>query len=136
MSYRVEIEFTHKGLKCVVVAIEDRGHRCGYVGVDNSHPYYGKDYTDVDNIYVHGGLTYSTSKENSNYPIESNLWWFGYDCAHWGDAKDLSMAINPAILEVERMYPETGIVRTLAFCMNECRDLAEQLSEVESNAKV
>ena len=36
---------------------------------------------------VHGGITYS---DGNNYPIKKDykLWWFGFDCAHFGDAKD------------------------------------------------
>jgi hypothetical protein len=38
---------------------------------------------------VHGGITYANG---GDYPVESDgLWWFGYDCAHWDDAKDFSL---------------------------------------------
>ena len=44
MSYKVERDWHHEGLRCVVV-LADLGHRCGYVGVPKSHPLYGKGYT-------------------------------------------------------------------------------------------
>lgn len=28
----------------------------------------------------HGGITYAGGGEHSSYPIESDLWWFGFDC--------------------------------------------------------
>src|SRR3990167_2210004 len=56
---------------------------------------------------VHGGITYSDGGVNSDYPIQSDLWWFGYDCGHAGD-NNLS----------------------LEYCCGECEQLAEQLIEL------
>lgn len=37
-------------------------------------------------INVHGSLTYSTVRMPATYPVPSNnLWFFGFDCAHYGD---------------------------------------------------
>ena len=35
------------------------GWGCGYIGVDRSHPWYGKEYDELGLVEVHGGLTYS-----------------------------------------------------------------------------
>jgi len=45
MAKRYEVEFDEeiKGLRCVGV-MTGMGHRCGYVGVDNTHPLFGFDY--------------------------------------------------------------------------------------------
>lgn len=40
--YIVETEFEHTGCKCVVT-FGNMGHRCGYVGIPNTHPLYGED---------------------------------------------------------------------------------------------
>ena len=113
-EYIVEREFEHAGYKCVVT-FGDMGHRCGYVGIPESHLLYGKHYDkhlkikkadigdrEVSGIFpllgaclddderirieayfqCHGGITYAGGGENSKYPIESDLWWFGFDCAH------------------------------------------------------
>ena len=62
--------------------------------------YRGK--TDVGYMFdVHGGITYSGGGLLSDYPVESNLWWFGYDCNHFDD---------------------DGI--TLEYCIGECESLA------------
>lgn len=85
----------------------------------------------------HGGITYSGGGEDSKYPIESNLWWFGFDCAHCDDGKDLDLAIKlfPEYAQalkiqkqVEDMYPVYNIVRELDYVENECCELAEQLA--------
>ena len=77
---------------------------------------------------VHGGITYSGG--SAEYPAESgNLWWFGYDCGHAGDAPD------PASTHATRMQAlgfanSGGIHRSLDYCIDECESLAKQLSEV------
>ena len=93
----------------------------------------------------HGGITYSDGGVCSNYPIESDLWWFGFDCAHYNDIPDYQAAkmifseSDDVILRLsvaenaERQYPNTiGRVRSLDFVSSECIKLAEQLSEYES----
>jgi hypothetical protein len=162
-KYRIEKDFEHEGLRCVVV-MQPMGHRCGYVGVPKEHPLYGLDYgtktkalsskamSDIPIekagvgqmlkarlgeyseefispemfFSVHGGITYSGGGEQSNYPVESDLWWFGYDCAHFGDGKDLSV-VSERERGFEMMYPTRGEVRTTEYCISECKSLAEQL---------
>jgi len=43
-NYKVESDFMHNGLRCVVV-FTSMGHRCGYVGIDKEHPLFGKYYS-------------------------------------------------------------------------------------------
>jgi hypothetical protein len=77
---------------------------------------------------VHGGITYSGGND---YPVKSDgLWWFGYDCAHYGDGVDLSAIENETAKEIEMSYPSYGIVRTKEYCEEECKKLAEQLKKV------
>lgn len=79
---------------------------------------------------VHGGITYSGGDDG--YPVASDLWWYGYDCAHYGDA--------PSDEYRERMlaeYPDKpfmwcdgdGIHRALDYCVGECESLASQIAE-------
>lgn len=78
---------------------------------------------------VHGGITFSGGAP-SKYPVESDLWWFGYDCAHCDDGKDYSAIKNEQVREIEMQFPSRGIIRTNEYCEQECRNLAEQLKEV------
>jgi hypothetical protein len=67
------------------------GALCGYVGVSEGHPWFGKNYDDVD-ADVHGGLTFAGpcqggSEEGSICHIPSagepdSVWWLGFDCGH------------------------------------------------------
>lgn len=89
----------------------------------------------------HGGITYSGGGEKSTYPIESDLWWFGFDCAHCDDGKDLDLAIEyfPEISErllktrqIEDMFSIYGKhFWTQEEVEKECKLLAEQLDEFE-----
>lgn len=117
---------TEAGLKAIVIATP-MGHRCGYVSVPAEHPLHGKHYDDVD-VEVHGGLTYSDERDG--------LWWFGYDCAHWEDAKDIELMdddYKKAYIKGQLNWPflNEGTVRTLAFCVAECESLAKQLGEMK-----
>lgn len=75
---------------------------------------------------VHGGITFSGQLKIAN---NDNLWWFGYDCAHNGDANDLSV-VSESIKEIKLRYPTDGVLRTVQYCMDECRSLADQLSKI------
>jgi hypothetical protein len=102
-SYTVEAEFRYKGFSCCVLALK-AGYRCGYVGVEKSHPWYGLNYRHGQNGQyndksspvhlskeIHGEITYSASRKD--YPLNNhaNLWWFGFDCDHDDDNKDLDL---------------------------------------------
>ena len=66
------------------------GWRCGYVGVPEGHPLYGKKYEEIENDFeMNGGLTYSNY--NESYDKEAGVtkyWYIGFDCAHSGDVLD------------------------------------------------
>ena len=143
--YVLESDFTYEGLRCVVL-FQMLGHRCGYVGVPKGHELYGKDYDDAyDKLEgrVHGGLTYAGGGENSEYPVDSNLWWLGFDCAHCGDGKDLELAKEyfkedkkvvkqiEMTIEIESRYPtfELESVRSLDYVENECKNLVDKINK-------
>lgn len=77
-------------------------------------------------IDCHGGLTYAGGGIGSIYPVESELWWFGFDCAHYGDA-----TITQRAFEIEHGFENEGIVRSLLFCELQCEKIAVQLVALE-----
>ncbi len=87
-------------------------HPCGYVSVPRNHPFYDKDYWDIDDrIRVHGGLTYSGKMG------DSNDFWFGWDYAHADDYTYLST---------------TGDKRwTTQEIVDECLDVIQQFQSYE-----
>lgn len=99
-------------------------HRCGYVEVPEGHPLYKIDY-DESRLYsldVHGGLTFSRLAEK-DYPGPGDNWWFGFDCAHYGD---LMMRYDMPDLYLQ----DEGVFRTQEYVEAECERLAEQIQEV------
>lgn len=91
----------------------------------------------------HGGITFADGGENTDYPIESDLWWFGFDCGHAGDKADLKYAIEKfpdrkeeymARLAIESEFPIEGdVVRAEEYVAEECKKLAEQLKRFEES---
>lgn len=129
MTHTIEADWTTKaGLRAVVV-VHPMGHRCGYVAVPPEHKLHGEDY---DNVYVdvHGGLTFAGG--TLTYPAANDgLWWFGYDCAHLGDARDPElMAPEYRSVRALSMGFEGDLVRSLDYCTGECESLAAQLTGV------
>ena len=99
----------------------------------------GKNLDDLNSpeyvFKVHGGLTYSGNggdKHKGTYPVESDLWWFGYDCGHAGDAP----APGSRMAQYRSSLFDGDVHRTLEYCINECESLATQLSNVKEQTNV
>jgi len=119
------------GLDCLIVR-NRFGALCGYVGVGPDHPYHGKDYADLYDLDVHGGLTFAASCDEEapeghgicHIPEPGrpkNVWWLGFDCAHFTD-------LCPAAPHASETFPE--VYRNFAYVQSECAALAVQLAEV------
>jgi len=80
---------------------------------------------------VHGGITFSGGQPD--YPVQAELWWFGYDCAHAEDARDLSEIPDPRLRRIYERFPDGGEIRSLEYCVGECEGLAEHLSRLEGH---
>jgi hypothetical protein len=126
------------GLPCLAVRNSRSGHWCGYVGVAEGHPLFGRNYNDVS-LDVHCGLTFSDKcqpreTEASGIchvpaPGESDhVWWLGFDCAHCDD-------LSPGDLQ---MYKEMGrlwkpfdgqVYRSLDYVKGQCAHLAQQIAD-------
>lgn len=135
--YKIENNFICNGLKCIVIFNDDY-FRCGYVGVPKDHSLFGKDYETVNSkLDVYSGLSYSSdSGSNNNFPINSDLWWFGFACNNLMDGIDIKSAIEywPENKEEIENYAKRREVRTklpiktMDFVEGECKKLAFQLS--------
>lgn len=82
-------------------------------------------------IDVHGSLTYSGGGEGNTYPVpDTDLWWFGFDCAHCDDGKDFSIMdelTQKQYAEGLRWNSGTGTVRSKKYVESHLRLLARQL---------
>lgn len=123
------------GLPCLAVR-NHSGAWCGYVGVAEGHPAFGKDYSDVSQadgeyIEVHGGLTFSDFCADTKDEAEGichvaapgepdRVWWLGFDCAHYLD-------LTPGDAARGYSWSGEGTYRTLDYVKRQCLLLAAQL---------
>ncbi len=121
-------EFEHAGYKCLILRHTELLHLCGYVAVPKGHPCYGKDherlpYRDLLEVSVHGGLTFSGEGDGEHRP--AGVWWFGFDCAHWGD-------LVPQIIELlDREPNEFEAYKNFQYVRQETKGLAGQIAKLE-----
>lgn len=131
-----KMQFTDKatGLPCLIKR-NFSGALCGYVGVTEDHPLFGKSYYDVEDshpVTVHGGLTYSDRCQPGNEaegichvpgPGEpDHVWWFGFDCNHGGDLAPGS--------QLRGMWNTREAYRDVPYVKDQIRRLAAQLQAV------
>ncbi len=131
------------GLDCLAVRHERSGHWCGYVGVPEEHPDFGKAYDTLNEaeVEVHGGATFSdTCQEDENaedrgichIPLPGRpdkVWWFGFDCMRGGD---YSPGYDGLVgFKTMSSWPIT--YKNLGYVVEECRGLARQLKRREKS---
>lgn len=129
-------EFEAFGMKCLMLRHERFLHWCGYVAVPadsilarkpKSHYYTESELglsdfeQDINNISVHGGITYIGKRNKDN-----DLYW-GFDCGHLGDK-------SPGIDRIEKHLgispTEWDVYRDKEYVIEECKNLAKQLLKI------
>ena len=116
-------EFTHAGLECWIVP--HGGWKNGYVAVEKDHPYFGKEYTSIDDeIEVHGGLTFSDEFVDG----DKTLWVFGFDTAHSGDIWE-GQYMTPYMQAYHKLFSSDVTHWTDEKLVEEIKILAEQLAK-------
>ena len=137
----VEEIFEHKGYRCVCV-FNAGGFRCGYVAVDNTHPYYEKSYEEdgPNEVQCHYGLTYS-GNGNHFFTENDKYWWFGFDCGHYGDGVDFDTAKKYDVVsdkeyligkEFSAALNDGSLIKTQEFVEENCKMIIEQLIAVKN----
>lgn len=75
----------------------DGGNFNGYVAVLPEHPFYGKDYDEIDDLldkkdfYVHGGLTFAKGDKDFCPELSKHFpdyWILGFDTRHANDTAE------------------------------------------------
>jgi len=136
---KVQFEDPDTGLPCLIVRT-DMGILCGYVGVPESHPLFGKNYAEIDDVSVHGGLTFSghsrpDDSEDSgichlpDIGESDKVWWLGFDCAHAGD---LLPHMHVLAKNLFRSFHRNDQYRDMAFVKSQIEILAAQLKATYS----
>ncbi len=111
----------HLGHEWMVVH-NGMGYRCGYVKVEPGHPWHGKDYNSLDDVEVHGGLTFADADKPCDKGGPDNGWWLGFDCCHYLDMPDTALPSEHGMMR----FQSEGVVRSQEYVEAECRSLCEQ----------
>lgn len=96
-------------------------------------PLYGMQYDDeiFDSVSVHGGLNFSGARK---FITSDDLWFFGFDCGHCGDAVDKMTEEGKARFDREiadfRNWLLEGHVWTLDEVIAESESLFNQLANL------
>jgi hypothetical protein len=80
---------------------------------------------------VHGGITYSDYKlAQVSVLEEEQLWWYGFDTAHYGDANspEYYAKLKEQYPDMPFMWAADGEYRTVEYVTAECESLAAQLN--------
>ena len=79
---KIEIlcEGTYKGYQFYILNLGT--HPTAYVEIPKESKLFHKGYMEIDDINVHGGLTYA---EDHLQDIKEDTWFIGWDYAHAGD---------------------------------------------------
>jgi hypothetical protein len=132
-----ETRFDYKGYPCVVLFIP-LCHRCGYVGIPSSSKLCKG--IKLDEICCHGGITYN--EKRLHHQKDKDMWWIGFDCAHWGDSRDYETAKKLFVKdkefaeqlkkyeEIDKEIVDFGTVRSLDYCIEQCKFIVDQLEDL------
>lgn len=148
---RLEWRDEKTGLPCLIIR-NNMGALCGYVGVDQSHPWYGINYggclekcgedgwhdhnTPERVINIHGGLTYSGECSNNicHIPQEGEpdtVFWFGFDTAHSGDYILPTKELLDKGFSI--LFGEKGHYKNIEYVKKEVTKLAKQLAKLKKD---
>lgn len=124
------------GYPCLIVRAPVTGALCGYVGIPKTHPAYGKHHDNID-VEVHGGLTYVDECDEEGLICHTpddgepdNVWWCGFDCAHYQDYTP-AMTSHLAGIGLVALNNNTKTYKDISFVESECHKLAVQLKAME-----
>jgi hypothetical protein len=142
---KIQFDDEATGLPCIVRRSGMGGNLCGYVGVPEGHPWFGKNYSDLLDVEVHGGLTFAEKcqeddKEHGICHVEDDgvkRYWLGFDCGHSQDLmpamvvreRELGPSLNFPGFPVTVLRCSIGVYKSVEYVKQECASLARQVKE-------
>lgn len=94
-----------------------------FSGMSQPTEYYTFGGIKIQNVDVHGGITYAKGTLHGiNDDILDKLWWFGFDTLHPGDMHLFINSLTSSFNE--------GTYKDLEYTRKEVKSLAEQLKQI------
>lgn len=118
------------GFPCAFLRHSELGTLAGYVAVPPGHSWYRMHYDDI-HASAHGGLTFACHASDfgriEKGAQEEDLWWIGFDAAHYGD---LVPMYSRESAEFHRSYQDHQVYRDIPYIMDQVEELAAQAAVV------
>jgi hypothetical protein len=103
------------------------GTLCGYVFVPEGHPAYGLGENGLEDIEIHGGVTYSSFAGDVK-----RLWRIGFDCGHVRDyIPGISNTTQKKFFGNHYGALGASVYRDWDYVVKEVESLARQLMKME-----
>jgi hypothetical protein len=118
----------HAGFQWIVTN-NGSAHRCGYVRVEPGHPWYGKEWTEID-CECHGDVTFTEHDRPCALGEKDDGYWIGFDCMHFRDLPDPLLSSDRGHRHVPFGDPFAAI-RTQEYVEQNCRSLCEQAAKAQ-----
>ena len=143
-------QWIRNGLLCEIRRAKESGQLNGYVGLHKKHPLIGLTYEElykkIPDLYVHGGLTFSTKfPENTLFPKlqkpwrpNQMTWTYGFDCAHLGDyCPELDKTLTKVMGTTKHsMSQDINTYRNMDYVRNQVNNLCDILANYERKLNV
>lgn len=117
--------FQYKDYNCIIRRIMDAGHLCGYVEIPEGHKFFERSYYDIENLEVHGGLTFSDWGFGEDKDFSSEKWYLGFDLHHAYDLAPFMYLHNPELLSFMTFESET--YKDMDYATEQCKMLVNQI---------
>jgi hypothetical protein len=138
----IEKVWWYRNYQCSVVQTP-LGYRCGYIAVpaDTKIPIEGDEPFTYADLNVHGGVTLDEHtkstigmrERHAGIMLGGGMRIIGFDCAHCYDAPDVETAMRRD-MDIKHIKEFSffldGKVRTQQYCEAECRNMVDQIKEV------
>lgn len=97
-------------------------HPTAYVEIPKNHKFYGMGYDEINNIIVHGGLTYIDDHLCIAKDNVLQGWFIGWDYAHSNDYCGYEEDMPESIRTYDKKWTTNEIIE-------ECKNVINQLCE-------
>ena len=134
------LDFISHGFACLALRHPHHGHWCGYVGVPEGHPRFGKESDEMGDLRFHGGVNYAEPCEGDicHTPapgMPDHVWWIGGDFGHHYDiSPGMEALLSGVVSDLSTRDPEASRFLNCGHGRARYRDVAYVRHEIEQLA--